>query len=320
MVLLGVVVGVPAAVLVVLSHDGSDEPATRVAGGTSWPRTLVERLPDGGEGRRVVLPGPPQRIVSVNLGTDQILMDLVEPERIAALSVFARQPESLISERVGPIKHFVAADAESILGLNPDLCFLASYNREETRSLLIDSGIPVYVLRCFRSLDDIRDNLRAVGRAVGTEDAAERLVAEMDRKLSFVARRLPPPDAWPSALVYGQSARIAGSGTLQSEVFAAAGLRNAAEEAGIRGFGLVSEEQVLAMDPDFLVVVLRSQGMAHQKEWLTGNPALQPLRAIRQERFLLLDEPLLSAVSHHLADAVVELARQVYPDRLVDDP
>jgi iron complex transport system substrate-binding protein len=318
--LLGLVAGMVVFAAVLMRRDRpSGASATQVEGESGWPRTLVERFPDGREARRVVLPAPPQRIVSVNLGTDQMLMDMIEPERIVALSDFARQPESLMADRVGSIKHFVVADAESIIGLEPDLCFLASYNREETRSLLIDTGIPVYVFRCFEGLDDIRNNMRTVGRAVGAEEEAERLVAEMDRKLADVARRLPPKDEWPSALVYGQSARVEGIGTTQTEVFEAAGLRNAAAELGIEGFGQVTEEQVLDMDPDYLVVVVRSQGMAHQKQWLLNNPALAPLTAIRNERFLTVDEPLLSAVTHHIADAVVTLARQVYPDRFAND-
>jgi hypothetical protein len=49
------------------------------------------------------------------------------------------------------------------------------------------------------------------------------------------------------------------------------------------------------------------------------NLALQSLRAIRQERFLTVDDSRFSCVTHHIADAVVELARQVYPDAPADE-
>lgn len=310
----GLVVGVPVLLVQLSLRGRAGRDVTTDVEGHGWPRTLVERLPDGREGRRLVLPAPPQRIVSVTLATDEILLDLVGSERIAALSDFARTPESMIKDRVGHIGRFVSADAESIIALEPDLCFLASYNRDETRSLLIDSGIPVYVFHCFRGLEDIRSNLRMVGRAVGAEERAEQLVADMDRKIAAVARRLPDRQRWPTALVYGTSGWVEGAGGTQTEVFEAAGVRNAAAERGIRGFAQVSEEAVLEMDPDYLVVLVGSYDVARQKEWLLGNPALATLRAIRQERFVSLREALLTSVSHHVADAVDELARQVHPN------
>jgi iron complex transport system substrate-binding protein len=253
------------------------------------------------------------------LATDEILLDLVDSRRIVALSLFAPARGSLIADRVGSIDHFVEADVETIMSLEPDLCFLASYNREETRSLLVDSGIPVFVFHNFRSLDDVRDNIRTVGQAVGAEAEAEELIAEMDRKIAWVAQRLPPREQWPCVLVYGESGWATGAGTTQTEIFEAAGLLNAAAEAGISGYAHVSEEEVLSMAPDYFLVVGRTIAMARQKEWLLDNPALAPLEAIRERRFFTLDEALLSTASHHIADSVVELACQAYPNRFPDD-
>ncbi len=293
-------------------------PAQQVAGDRSWPRTLVERFPDGKQARQLVLAGPPQRIVSVTLATDEILWDLVEPRRIAAFSELATTDRSLIADQVGCVKHFVGADVESIIALEPDLCFLASYNRADTRSLLADSGVPVYVLRCLDSLADIRDNVRTVGWAVGADDEAERLIRALDDKLASVTARLPARAQWPSALVYGRSGWVAGVGTVQTSVLEAAGLRNAAAEHGLRGFLQVSEERVLGLDPDLLVVPASAHDGESELAWLLENPALSPLKAIRERRLLVIEDRLLSSVSHHIADAVVDLARQAYPDRFSD--
>ena len=77
---------------------------------------------------------------------------------------------------------------------------------------------------------------------------------------------------------------------------------------------------MLQMDPDYLVIAVGAIGMERQKEWLQGNPALAPLKAIRQSQFLTVDGPTFTSVSHHVADAVVELAGQVYPEKLSDEP
>jgi iron complex transport system substrate-binding protein len=290
-------------------------PTTTVDNTQGWPRTLVERFPDGRESRRIALPAPPQRIVSVTLAADEILIDMVGPDRIAALSLFADRPGWMRADGVSEIDRFVGADPESIVALRPDLCFLADYNRETLRSLLIESGVPVFVFRSHRTFGDIRRNIRLIGRAVGAESDAERLVAAMDAKIASVAAQLPPRDAWPTAMVYGPGGWAAGTGTTQTELFEAAGLRNAVAEAGIEGSVKLGEERVLGLAPDYFVVATGPAGIAHQKEWLLRNPALKPLRAVREKRFLELDGALLASASHYVADAVVALALEAYPDR-----
>jgi iron complex transport system substrate-binding protein len=319
-VLFGLVLLLPLAIRFWRRNPAPQRLATRVEGETGWPRTLVEQSPNDRPGRRVILEAPPRRVVSVTLATDEILMDMIDPQRIVALSNLAPTRGSLVAERVADIKHFVGDDVESIIALEPDLCFLASYNREELRSLLVDSGIPVFVFQRFNRLEDIRENLHTVGRAVGAEARADQMVAAMDRKLAFVAEHLPDRQKWPTALVYGRSGWVAGTDTVQTEVFEAAGIRNAAAEAGITGLAQVSEEQVLEMDPDYFVVAAESFGTGPEQAWLVNNPALASLSAIRDKRFVLIDEPLLSTVSHHIAETVAELARQVYPNRFPDDP
>ncbi|MFV1964261.1 MAG: ABC transporter substrate-binding protein [Pirellulaceae bacterium] len=316
-VLLAMVGSIVALALVMFRRENVPAgPTMHVEGGAGWPRTLIERFPNGKEGRRLVLPSPPQRIVSVTLATDEMLLDMVRTNRIIALSELAPRPGSLVTDRIGSIKHFVSADVESIIALEPDLCFLASYNRAETRSLLIDSGVPVCVFRNFQCLDDVRSNIRTVGRAVGAEGDAERLISEMDRKIDAVRQQLPPLEQWPSALVYDESGWVSGKDTVQAGVFEAAGLRNAATEAGITGYAQVSEEQVLDMNPDYLVVVARRTVGVDHHAWLVEDPALAPLRAIREKRFLAIDESLFSTVSHHIADTIVALAHQVHPIRI----
>lgn len=318
--MLAVVIGLAATMRYLVRHGARLEgPTTQVESDGGWPRTLVERDPDGGVIRRQVLSVPPKRIVSVSLATDEILVNLVERERIAALSTFAPKPGSLIRDRVQGIPKFVDADVETIIALEPDLCFLASYNRAETRSILIDSGVPVFVFHRFDSLDDIRTNIRTVGQAVGAEGKADQLISQMDQKIRRVNEKLPPLGERPTALAYSTSGWVAGKGTLQAELFEAAGLRSAAAEFGINGFAKVSAERILMMDPDYLVIATGPSDTEHQKEWLSANPALASLRAIRQNRYLAIEEPLLSTVSHRMADSVVQLARQAYPDRFTGE-
>ena len=64
-------------------------------------------------GRIVSIKAKPQRIVSLTLGTDEILLDLVEPERIAALTYLADDRGiSFVTEKSRLVKSKIRSNAE----------------------------------------------------------------------------------------------------------------------------------------------------------------------------------------------------------------
>ncbi|MBK9079818.1 MAG: hypothetical protein IPL91_12170 [Hyphomicrobium sp.] len=79
---------------------------------------------------------PPRRIVSLNLCTDQLLLDLVEPERIAGVSYLATDPTlSADAVRLEPFKK-LKGTAEEVLALHPDLVIAGEYTTGATVDLL----------------------------------------------------------------------------------------------------------------------------------------------------------------------------------------
>ncbi len=117
--------------------------------------------------------------------------------------------------------------------------------------MLESTGAPVYRLANFDDLDGVMASIRGVGAAVGEEAAAERIVDDMRRRLAAVAaRRAGRPQ--PRVLSYS-GGFTAGRGTTFDDMVRRAGGINEAAARGIDKFPHVSEEQVLAWNPDVLV-------------------------------------------------------------------
>ncbi len=135
----------------------------------------------------------------------------------------------------------------------------------------------------FNSLEDIREDIRTVGRAVGAEEEAETTGGRNGPQDSLSSRSGSRPRASgrrhsPMAKVDGWPDRERRRRSVRSRRIAKRRGRN--RNQGPRR--KLSEEQVLAMDPDYLVVVVAQSVVAtEQKAWLMENPALAPLRAIR---------------------------------------
>jgi len=314
------IVGLVAATIALVALVGryrprSPRPHVISAGTGGYPREIVETMPDGAQGERLVIPAPPQRIVSVVLAVDDILLDLVDHSRIQALSHFAIEPTSNIVDRVGDISNFIGKDPEQVIALTPDLCFVAAYTPQEVRDLFREAGIPVFAFHRFHSFDDVFHNIETIGYAVGAEDRAREIVRDARRRLDAIAAKLPPPEQRPSVLNYVPGGWVCGKGTTYHDIILAAGGRDAAAEADIEGFRRVSLEKVIEIDPDYFLVTSGVGGMSASEQVLTRNPALHGLRAVQGKRFVRVRDSLASSVSHYVVQAVEVVARQLYPDK-----
>lgn len=198
----------------------------------------------------------PRRIVSVNLCADQLVLLLVERERIASVSHLAANPAvSALADRAAglPPNH---GHAEEILPHRPDLVVAGFLTATSAVHLLRRLGIPVVALDVARTLADVRANLRRAARLVGERARGERLVAAFDRRLAAAGR---PPTGGPGrprplAALYRANGYSPGAGTLADAVVAAAGLDNLARRMGRSGTSHLPLELLVAGRPDLLVV------------------------------------------------------------------
>ena len=86
---------------------------------------------------------PPQRVVSINLCTDELVIPLADPETVKSVSFLSADPEeSPIAAQVKgiPVNY---ARAEEILPLKPDIVFADVFSASYTVRLLKRLGIRV---------------------------------------------------------------------------------------------------------------------------------------------------------------------------------
>jgi iron complex transport system substrate-binding protein len=272
----------------------------------AFPVTIVDDT-----GRSVTIPHEPKRIVSVTLGTDEILLGgLVEPSRVVAVTKYAADPnESWVARRVGSITQLSTANAEQILVLKPDLIFLASYTTPGVVSQLESSGIPVVEFKDFSSLADIESHILTMGRAVGNLSGAEQMVATMKSQLAAVRAKvatLPPAHI----LYYTPDGYVFGKDTTPDELITDAGAVNVADTAGITSWKQISLEAVASMKPEWLLTDDSQPGFAAK---LLANPALAAVPAVAAHHVLALPDRDLTVVSQYFTQAVAAVAADLHP-------
>lgn len=138
-------------------------------------------------GRRVILPGPARRIVSLAPHATELLFAAGAGERVVAVVEHSDYPpEAAALPRVGEAG---ALDLERILALDPDLVVAWQTGTPTVQiERLRDFDIPVFLSEP-RALADIPAGLRRLGALVGTGDAAESEAQAFEARLAELRRR-----------------------------------------------------------------------------------------------------------------------------------
>ena len=125
-----------------------------------------------GMGVEVVLCEKPQRIVSLGLATDEILLAIAPPEQIAALTSYADDPglSSMTEQAKAVSVKLKDKSPERVLALNPDLVFTTDGVPKELVESLRDLGLTVYASRTPKRIEGIFTRIEEIGRLIGQEE------------------------------------------------------------------------------------------------------------------------------------------------------
>lgn len=217
---------------------------------------------------------PPERVVSINLCTDQLAMMLAAPGQLVSISRISHDPN--MSVMLEEAKRYPSnlGQAEEVFRLEPDLVLAVSFSSPYTVGLLRRLGVEVAQLPLANSLDEIPRNIREIGRLLGREAQAEELVAQFEADLERL--RGARPESRRAALHYANN-YTSGINSLAHEILTAAGFENVAAEAGLSGGGVLAMERLVMLMPDLIISGQPYPGASRSEEVLQ-HPAMEALR------------------------------------------
>lgn len=286
----------------------------------AWPRTVRDDM-----GTALAIAKKPERIVSVTLPTDEILLALVEKRRLAAVTGFSQDDAvSNIAGQVSdvPVK-LSQLNVEVIVSLKPDLVLVADWSDASSVRQLGDAGLIVYRFKSPLTVKEVQAGIARIAEAVGEEAKGKALVQWMDGRLAAVARKLVgvPSGKRRTVMDYNTWSSSMGRGSSWDEIVRLAGLENAVAGLSSDQYGAVpiSKEKLLELDPDILIlpgwVYGDPAGADSFFSTIVTDPALRQMRAVREGRVHRIAERTKSSTSQYIVLAVEELARYAYPEQ-----
>ena len=248
----------------------------------------------------------PQRIMSLKICTDELLLDLVSPERIASVTFMSQEPAALRHWPQGAKVNVNYGSAEEILATKPDLILTDPFMAPSLRQLLVKTGARIVEVPPAENFDQIRATTRMVARALGEDARGEQMIARMEADLAVVAANKP---ARPIRVAeWGNGGYVPGAGGLFSTMLKTAG----AVSIENRSMGYYDVEALLAAQPELLIYGDTYRGMASLRADQDNHPALMKRYDGRRIRYASLygcGVPLTARITRRLQADMIAAVR-----------
>lgn len=249
----------------------------------------------------------PKRVVSINLCTDILALDLAAPGQIKSVFRVSADPEDSPVADLAKSLPLNNATAEEILSFKPDLVLAHRFSSSFTLELIRRAHVPVVQVSDAESFADVRANVRLVASALGEDAKGEAWIARFDKDLAATAR--PMSAHPPRAVIYQDLGGAAAANTLLGALLTHTGFVNVIEESSGGGFVNLTIEDLINKRPDFVAVGIYrplEPSLAHE---VLSHPALKAYVAAHAQaidlpaRLWTCGTPYVSDIAARLAAA-----------------
>ncbi|MEH7236643.1 ABC transporter substrate-binding protein [Bacillus sp. JJ1562] len=262
---------------------------------------------------KVLTLGPNATELFIALGlSDYVIGNSLDNHSRGALPEFAEDYDNI------PELTYGSATREAVLTSGADFIYGIDWEFG-SEGLDLDElesyGIKVYMNKA-TSLEEIYQEILDLGKIFEVEDRAEAFVAEQKKRIAEVEEKLvgqEPVDV----LIYdsgGNGVFTAGGTNFETLLIELAGGRNIFDDIADKQWTTVSYEEVLARQPDVILIHDYDAPSIEQKiNDIKNDPALSQLESVKNENFVVITlESVLPG--NRMAYAVETLAGGFYPE------
>lgn len=266
-------------------------------------------------GKKIEFAKPPTRIMSMYPGSDEILVNMVEPERILALSKWAEDEQiSNVMHMADKIKLRTEYNVEYILKHNPDVIFMRETSNMDFIEQLENVGVKVFVYPNAKNLEEVKNIHTIFGNVLKTEEKAREINEKIDKDVKKLLSERHDTNA--KVLIFNSRGAMSTKGSLLGSVFGQLGIENMADRYNVPPGTVLNKEQVVDCDPDVFIVIDWSDGGYFPSgdiklKEMYSDPSLKELKAIKNKRLILLPIKYISCGSIYVTSSCYEILKIV---------
>ena len=300
----GALVGVLLALAMMSACRGNSGPVSNASNSSAVPmRVVTDDL-----GRTATVPVRITRIVSLAPNLTENIYAVGAGDRLVGVTTFCNYPEQ--AKEVAKIGDTMTPNMESIIALKPDIVLVSTASQIEAfMKTLEQNGIAVYVTNP-TSLDGVMKNLKQLGDLLGTQGQADRLVADLQRRVDAAN---PPAEyqIMPHPKVFVQISKeplfTIGKQSFLTELVARAGGYSVTAEID-SAYPKISKETASALNPEAII-------LSDSEDNKEPNEVFKKSLAVKNGRIYKVNADILSRPGPRLVDALEQIAKDLHPEK-----
>lgn len=303
-----------AAPILALGSCGGDSTTPEVIGSpNAHPGFPIElRGTDGGVS---ILEAPARRVLPGNSSAFDLIVAIAGPDRVGAFVEGAMQ-WSVSCQREGvelrEEQLIAKLDMEAVVISNVDLIVTHAWQVTEQRPLLERAGVPAMEIPEVLGREELRKIFDELGRALDERESAQAVLEGLLARLDALDQTDRSHWRLINLSYGGNGGWSAGLGTTFDTVARWSGARNILGEQEREGHLAIDLETLLELDPDAIVLGEGDDGSGGTTlQFLNNDPRVSGLKAVREERLIVLPGTLYGTASHHLVEAAERVAAQL---------
>lgn len=253
------------------------------------------------------------RLVAIGGSLTEIVFALGEQDKLVARdSTAIYPPEAMALPDVGYMRQL---SPEGVMSVNPSaILMLEGSGPPEAVEVIRKASIPVVTVPDLYTSDGIAEKIRIVGHALGVDERAAALSAEVEADLAAAEAATGGIGQRKKVLfvLSMQSGRLlaSGSNTAADGIIAMAGGVNPIE--GFEGYKQLSDEAVYEAAPDVVLMMDRGGDHDASANELFAHPAMAGTPAAQAGALVKIDGAWLLGFGPRTASAVRELSAALY--------
>ena len=287
------------------TSEGTSSPTPTPTATAAFPVTVTDD-----DGVDVTIGAQPERIVTFAPAATEILFELGLGDRIVGVSgPFDDFPqEATRIEHVGGASG-VEPNLEKVVSLEPDL-FITYGGQQGWKSRLRELDVTVFSVDS-TSLEDLLDDIGAIGRVTGASAAAENLSQRMETEADEVGSAVadePPVTCFFE--VYYPPLSTVGPGTFIYDLLERAGCDPVTADATTQ-YPEWSVERLVQDAPE---VYLVGSAPGLSAETIAERPGFGAIRAVEEGRVHVVDSDLVTRNGPRIVEGLRVIAAALHPE------
>lgn len=263
-------------------------------------------------GRAVTISQPPQRIVSHVPSATEILFAIGAGDKVVGVSSYDDYPpEAKTKTSIGD---YYNPSIEKIASVNPDL--VVTDGSSKNISQLDSLGIK-YITLSPTTIDGIMNDITLMGKVTGNQTKADSVVKDMKAQITAVTDKTKGA-AKPKVFYMFDVSDLnnpwtAGPGSFIDSMITMSGGTNIAGNA-TSPYVKYSIEQIVAANPDIIIVATRMGSAIITPEQLKANPVWGKLPAIAQGKIFTINGDLVNRSGPRIVQGLQAVAAIIHPE------